>query len=218
MKDHSLSKLNEQAATTIETLGPWLDLYQIHSVTLESGVLDNREVLSRLARLKSEQDWKIGLSLTGPNQSVTLLKALKIEVDGVRLFDTVQATWNLLETSVGPALAEAHAAGMGVIVKEALANGRLTDRNDDPTFNCSRTTLQNQAERMGTTIDGLALAAVLARPWADVVLSGASTVAQLRSNLSALSIQWDDEAEARLHGLVEFPNVYWQTRACLAWN
>jgi aryl-alcohol dehydrogenase-like predicted oxidoreductase len=55
-----------------------------------------------------------------------------MRVDGVRLFDAVQATWNLLEPSAGPALAEAHAAGLGVIVKEALANGRLTDRNDDP--------------------------------------------------------------------------------------
>ena len=35
---------------------------------------------------------------------------LEIEVDGVPLFDTVQATWNLLERSAGPALAQAHAA------------------------------------------------------------------------------------------------------------
>src|ERR687883_540800 len=35
----------------------------------------------------------------------------------------------LLERGAGPALAEAHGAGMRVIVKEALANGRLTARN-----------------------------------------------------------------------------------------
>ncbi|MFO0957208.1 MAG: aldo/keto reductase [Isosphaeraceae bacterium] len=41
---------------------------------------------------------------------------------------------NLLERSAGDALAEAHAAGLGVIVKEGLANGRLTGRNDSPDF------------------------------------------------------------------------------------
>ena len=53
-------------------------------------------------------------------------------INGVRLFDGVQATWNLLERSAGPALAEAHAAGLGVVLKEALANGRLTARNAAP--------------------------------------------------------------------------------------
>jgi aryl-alcohol dehydrogenase-like predicted oxidoreductase len=77
---------------------------------------------------------------------------------------------------------------MGVIVKEALANGRLTDRNRDPDFAARRALLAREAERLGATVDALALAAVLAQPWADVVLSGATTVAQLRSNLRALEI------------------------------
>lgn len=34
--------------------------------------------------------------------------------------------------STGAALIEAKAAGMSVIVKEAMANGRLTPRNTDP--------------------------------------------------------------------------------------
>ena len=49
-----------------------------------------------------------------------MLRAL--EVGG---FDCVQATWNVLEPSAGPALAAAHDAGLGVIIKEAVANGRL---------------------------------------------------------------------------------------------
>jgi aryl-alcohol dehydrogenase-like predicted oxidoreductase len=44
-----------------------------------------------------------------------------------RLFQTVQATWNLLERSAGAALAEAHAAGCGVIVKEAVPTGAWRD-------------------------------------------------------------------------------------------
>ncbi len=55
--------------------------------------------------------------------------ALNVRVDGLRLFDVVQSTWNVLEPSVGPALSDAHEAGLGVIVKEAVANWRLTERS-----------------------------------------------------------------------------------------
>ncbi len=47
---------------------------------------------------------------------------MSVEVDGVRLFDAVQATWNLLEPSAAPALEAAHASGFVMIIKEALAN------------------------------------------------------------------------------------------------
>jgi aryl-alcohol dehydrogenase-like predicted oxidoreductase len=218
VKDHSLETLRRQTEETIETLGSFVKLHQIHSATLESGVLDDSAVIDDLARLKSEFGWKIGLSLTGPNQADTLAKALTVNINGLRLFDAVQATWNLLEPSVGEFLAEAHDEGLGVIIKEALANGRLSSRNDDPSFADSRTTLQAEADRLGTTLDALSLAAVLAQPWVDVVLSGASTVDQLTSNLAASTVRWDEEAEAKLGRLVETPEAYWLTRSRLAWN
>jgi aryl-alcohol dehydrogenase-like predicted oxidoreductase len=174
-------------------------------------------VVEELARLREEFGWKIGLSLTGPRQGETLARALEVEADGLRLFDAVQATWNLLEPSSGPKLAEARNAGLGVIVKEALANGRLTTRNDDPAFANSRKILQVEADRLGTTLDALALAAALAQPWADVVLLGAATVAQLRSNLTAL----DDAAPVdgeRFASLVRDPQVYWSERAAMPWT
>src|SRR5207247_5666479 len=201
VKDLSAGHLRRQLAETRRLLGDHLDLYEIHSATLESGVLDDREVLGELARLR-ESGLAIGLTATGPNQRETIERAL--EVEG---FDTVQATWNLLERSAGPALEAAHAAGLGVIVKEALANGRLTARGDVRP-------LQELAERSGTTPDALALAAVLSQPWADVVLSGAATVDQLRSNLAALELDVDPELEQ----LAEDPTVYWEKRAALPWS
>jgi aryl-alcohol dehydrogenase-like predicted oxidoreductase len=130
----------------------------------------------------------------------------------------VQATWNPLGPSAGPALEAAHDAGLGVIVKEALANGRLTARNRDAAFAPQRRLLEEQAARLNTTVDALALAAALAQPWADVVLSGAATVEHLRSNLGALTAAWDAEAAERLGGLAEAPEAYWGTRGGLAWN
>ena len=218
VKDHSLATLRRQVAESRDLLGAGLDLYQIHSATLESGVLEDRAVLDELARLRGE-GLRIGLSLTGPRQGETLRRVLDVTTaSGERLFDAVQATWNLLEPSAGPALAEAHAAGLGVIVKEGLANGRLTARNDDPSFAGKRRILDAEAARLGTTPDALALAAVLARPWADVVLSGAATEEQLRSNLAASAIARDETLDERLGTLTEGPEEYWGTRSRLPWN
>ncbi|HZZ82802.1 MAG TPA: aldo/keto reductase, partial [Gemmataceae bacterium] len=217
VKDHSLATLSRQSRESKQVLGSHLSLYQIHSATLESGVLENREVLDELARL-SRGGLKIGLTLTGPNQAEILRRALDVSVNGKRLFDCVQATWNVLEQSAGSALQVAHDVGVGVIIKEALANGRLTDRNDDPSFAAKREMLTMGAARLGTRLDALALAAVLAQPWADVVLSGAANVDQLRSNLAALDLQWDKDAGRLLAALVEPPTDYWNTRARLAWN
>lgn len=206
VKEHSVEVLRRQMAESRSLLGEHLMLYQIHSATIDSGVLDNAEVLEELGRLR-EGGLKIGLSLTGPGQAATLRKALPLG-----LFDAVQATWNLLEPSCGAALAEARAAGMGVVVKEALANGRLTARNDEPAFAYKREVLEATAARLGCTLDALALAAVLAQPWADVVLSGAATAGQLRANVKALEVCWDAEADRALAGLREpaeeyFPGV-----------
>ena len=129
-KDHSLAMFRDQLPQTSALLGPHLDLYQVHSATLESGVLDDHDVLHALAEL-GDSGVAVGLTVSGPRQADVVRHALELGVDGVNPFSTVQATWNVLEPSVGPALGEARARGWGVLVKEALANGRLTARGDD---------------------------------------------------------------------------------------
>jgi aryl-alcohol dehydrogenase-like predicted oxidoreductase len=205
VKDLSVANLRRQLAESRELLGTNLRLYQIHSATLDSGVLDDPAVREELARLRAS-GLSIGLTVTGPRQAETIERAL--EAGG---FDAVQGTWNLLERAAGSALAAAHAAGVGVIVKEALANGRLTARGDVPE-------LAGVARSTASTPDAVALAAVLARPWADVVLSGAATVQELQSNLAAGPIELDPEWLDRLDAIREDPASYWRTRAALPWN
>jgi aryl-alcohol dehydrogenase-like predicted oxidoreductase len=217
IKEHTLPVLQRQTRESRTLLGDHLDLYQIHSATLDSGVLDNQAVLGELTRLR-EADLCIGLSLSGPRQSDILRKAMEIKVGGQPLFGAVQATWNVLEPSAGAALQEASEAGMGVIVKEALANGRLTPRNDRPDFASQRRLLAEMAQELGIGIDGLALAAALAQPWTGVVLSGAATPDHLQANLAALSVDWNEELAGRLQPLIETPEEYWATRSSLAWN
>jgi aryl-alcohol dehydrogenase-like predicted oxidoreductase len=121
----------------------------------------------------------------------------------------VQATWNLLEPSAGPALAVAHAAGLGVIVKEAVANGRLTVR--DPRF------AHTVAEfAPGLAPDAVALAVAFGRTPAHVVLSGASTVDQLIANLGAFAVPL--EVVAGFPDMAESPERYWHFRSRLAWT
>ena len=206
VKDLSVATLRRQLGETRAVLGDRLSLYQIHSATLDSGVLDDPAVREELARLRDEGVF-IGFTTTGAHQGATIERAL--EVGG---FDTVQATWNLHDRSAGRALAAASEAGLGVIVKEALANGRLTGRGD------GAGALAAAARERGTTPDALALAAVLAQPWVDVVLSGAATAAQLESNLAALAVSWDAELDERLAELAEPPDRYWEHRSQMPWN
>ena len=205
VKDLSVATLRRQIDESEELLGNRLRLYQIHSATVESGVLDDPEILFELGKLRAS-GMAIGFTATGPHQADTIERALEVGE-----FDAVQATWNLLERSAGPALAAAHAEGLGVIVKEALANGRLTARGDVPE-------LAAAARTTGRTEDALALAYVLAQPWCDVVLSGAATVDQLESNLVALMLELGRDVLAPLDAVGEDPETYWHERSELAWN
>jgi aryl-alcohol dehydrogenase-like predicted oxidoreductase len=205
VKDLSIETLRRQVAESEARLGSNLRLYQIHSATLESGIFDDRAVLEELARLRAG-GLEIGFTATGPRQRDTIERALQTGA-----FDAVQATWNLLEPSAGPALAAAHEAGLGVIIKEAVANGRLTERGDV-------VLLKEMARGAGVTPDQMALAAVLAQPWVDVALSGASTVGMLTSNLAARELQLSSERLGALSTLAEAPERYWETRSALPWN
>jgi aryl-alcohol dehydrogenase-like predicted oxidoreductase len=205
VKDLSIETLRRQEAESQVLLGDTLALYQIHSATIESGVLEDVAVLDELARLRAG-GLRIGFTSTGPHQSDTIERAV-----ATGHFDAVQATYNLLDRSAGPALAAARDAGLGVIVKEAVANGRLTGRGDVPE-------LIDAAARLEVAPDALALAFVLAQPWVDVTLSGASTVSMLLSNLTALDASFDEQIETRLAGVAEAPEEYWERRSALPWN
>jgi aryl-alcohol dehydrogenase-like predicted oxidoreductase len=213
VKDHSLAALTRQTAETRTLLGDHLDLYQIHSATLDSGVLEDRAVLAELTRLHDE-GLVIGLSSSGPAQAATIRRALELTTAGPAPFACVQATWNLLEPSAGPALAEAGSAGWGVIIKEAVANGRLTPHGHGKETEA----LARIAANHDVGVDAVALAAVLANPWADVVLSGAVTPAQLVSNLAAPHVELNAAELEELAALAEPPDRFWRHRANLTWS
>ncbi|KFF97314.1 aldo/keto reductase [Streptomyces scabiei] len=210
VKDHSLQTFERQRTETRDLLGDRLDLYQIHSVTPDSPALTDKELHARLAQAAAE-GVTVGFSTSGPAQAEVIRTALAVTVDGEPLFRTVQSTYNALETSAAPALAEAHDAGLTVIVKEGMANGRLAGPH-------APDALRTVAEQTGLGCDAVALAVVLRQPWAGVVLSGAATSAQLASNLHAAVVDLDDDQLTGLAGLVEDPRTYWEKRGQLPWH
>ncbi|MES4903798.1 MULTISPECIES: aldo/keto reductase [unclassified Streptomyces] len=211
VKDHGVATYERQSAESRALLGDRLDLYQVHSVTLGSPALTDPELHGRLARLAAD-GVTVGLSTSGPAQADAIRAALEVTVDGEPLFRTVQSTYNLLDPSAGTALSEAHEAGRAVIVKEAVANGRLAAPDQLPEA------LRHVAQETGAGPDAVALAAVLHQPWVSVVLSGAATTAQLDSNLAAARLRLDDAQREALGALAEPPEQYWHHRARLPWS
>jgi len=206
VKEHSLAMFTAQLAESRALLGDRLALYQVHSVTPESPLWADRELLAALAGLRAG-GVIVGLTTSGPHQADTIRRALQLTVDGQPLFAAAQVTWNLLEPSVGPAAAEAASAGWAVLVKEAVANGRLAPGGGPPGR------LTALAAARGVTEDAIALAAALSQPWASVVLSGAVTEPQLLANLAALTVSPLPDLD-----LAEPPGAYWATRSARPWR
>mmetsp|Transcript_23130 Transcript_23130/g.54873 ORF Transcript_23130/g.54873 Transcript_23130/m.54873 type:complete len:183 (+) Transcript_23130:751-1299(+) len=182
--------------------------------------MDNAEVHRALVKCRSENGWKIGLSVSSPKQDDVIRRAIELEVDDVngsgktKVFDSVQCTYNVLEQRPGPALLEASQSGMDIIIKEGLANGRAL----------KHPTIQQYAKKLGCEPDQLALGCILAQPFRPRVLSGAVTPEQLESNLKALDVA-DQILEKDTNLLQEIMDKtvmdsqeYWTERSNLSWN
>ncbi|MGI5127352.1 aldo/keto reductase [Pseudonocardia sp. CA-107938] len=213
-KEHSVRAFHEQRAATAATLGDRLGIYYVHSVTPESAALTDPALHRALADLR-RTGVRVGASTSGPHQAEVVRRVLDITVDGTPLFTAVQCTWNLLEPSVGPALADAAAAGTLVVVKEAVANGRLAPGGGDAAPAVKAVTAA--AEQLGVPVDQLAIAAALAQPWAWRVLSGAVTVEQVRSNVAAARHQLPVDVLQDLLADAEDADDYWAARARRTW-
>ncbi|GAA4103885.1 aldo/keto reductase [Actinomadura miaoliensis] len=208
VKEHSLARYRAQYAETRGLLGKRLSVYQVHSLTHDSPLFSDVALLAALAEA-ADEGVRVGFSTSGPRQGDTVRKAMELEVAGRRLFNAVQSTWNLLEPSVGDALREAHEAGAHVLVKEAMANGRLAVQAPE--------VVRDVAARHGVGPDAVALAAVLAQEWAGTVLLGAVSPAQLESNLAVATVSLGQEELAEVMALAVPPEQYWAERSALPW-
>lgn len=211
IKEHTLKKLAEQWRQS-EQLLPKLKFYQIHSATLESGVLDNTEVLDQLFKLKNNFNINIGLTASGVHQNLVVKKALDIEMGGVKLFDSYQVTFNVFEQELFDVLFEVKKQGKFIIIKEGLANGRvfLSSKTND--------VLKKIAQKYKVGVDAISLRYCMDAIPSDIVLSGAADIKQLQENSKSLSFELSATDLDNLKNLKKNPNEYWVERSQLAWD
>lgn len=209
VKDHSLAHFETQWPETFAALGGAPDLYLIHSVTPDSPALADTALLDRLRKLAAD-GVRVGISTSGPHQAA-VLDAARALADTP--FSAVQATVNVLEPSVAPALERAHDVGWFVVAKEVFANGRLAST---PAGEPSTPWAAALANATGLTPEAAALGWALAQPYIDVALTGAVTEQQLDANLEAVALT-PEQLDAT-HPLAVEPADYWAARAALTWG
>mgnify|MGYP001156000782 CR=1 FL=1 len=217
IKEHSLAKLNEQWAFSKQLL-PYVKVYQIHSATLETGVLENTAVLKQLAFLKKEHNLKIGLTTTGTNQVEVIKKALTVLIDGEQLFDVFQVTYNFLDQSVLAISDELLRQKKAIVIKEALANGRVFSNENYPQYQKMYALLESIAKKHNVGVDAIALKYCEQTIPKSIVLSGASTSKQLQENVKTTSFLLSNDDVELLKSFKVSPEFYWQERKELQWN
>lgn len=217
IKEHSLAKLNEQWSNSMALL-PNLKVYQIHSATLETGVLINQEILHRLREIKNEYDLVIGLTTSGANQSETIKKALDVEFEGKQLFELFQVSYNIFEQSFANLARELAKDKKQLIVKEAMANGRVFPNQNYPAYSEAYQVLSSLAEKLQVGIDAIALRFCIQSIPSTRVLSGAANERHLSDNLQANAFELTVDDLEMLQQLAVDPYLYWEERKQLIWQ
>jgi aryl-alcohol dehydrogenase-like predicted oxidoreductase len=217
IKEHSLSKLKEQWNFSKKLL-PYLKIYQIHSATLETGVLENTDVLNHLVFLKKEHKLKIGLTTTGTNQLEVIEKALEVSINGIQVFDLFQVTYNFLDQSLQEISGELIRQNKQIVIKEALANGRVFRNPIYPHYDDMYTTLERLSKKHSVGVDAISLKYCEQTITNSIILSGASTSKQLKENLTLHTFTLSNNDIDILNGLKVTPDFYWTERKKLAWN
>jgi aryl-alcohol dehydrogenase-like predicted oxidoreductase len=94
VKDHSLAAFERQLAESVERLGGYLSLYQIHSVTAEGRTLEDKALIDAIARLR-DRGIRTGLSVSGAGQAVAIRRSLEVRRDGERVSPPISALSSL---------------------------------------------------------------------------------------------------------------------------
>lgn len=216
-KEHSLAKLNEQWQFSKKLL-PYLKTYQIHSATLETGVLDNKAILQRLHEIKKEHHISIGITTTGTDQLEVLKKAIAIEVANEPLFSSFQSTYNIMEQSILELKGAFDDPNRQLIIKESVANGRLIPHSSSRKHRRLYKDIKKLAEKYQVGADAIAIRFCLDSFPGSICLSGASSAQQLRANLMADTFKLQAQEMEILNSYQISPATYWKERSRLPWQ
>jgi aryl-alcohol dehydrogenase-like predicted oxidoreductase len=217
IKEHSLEKLNAQWQFSKKLL-PNLKIYQIHSATFDTGVLDNKAILRRLYEIKKKHNIVIGLTTTGVNQVEVLKKAVDIEIDNEPIFGSFQSTYNVMEQSVLQLKEIFMDTKRQLIIKESVANGRLIPNKSFKKHVGLYRHITKLADKYNVGPDAIAIRFCIDSFPEAVTLSGASSANQVQSNLAARTFKLQKEEMELLSRYKTDPTTYWDERKQLSWQ
>ncbi len=146
------------------------------------------------------------------NKSEVLNSAKDIAVSNELLFDSYQVSYNVFEQSAFDALQELKTKGKTIIIKEALANGRVFTNKH------AMKQLETLSKTYNVGPDSIALRFVIDTLQPTMVLSGASNPTHLVQNLKALDFKLSLDDLELLKSLKTESKMYWNERSDLAWN
>ncbi|SNR33862.1 Predicted oxidoreductase [Lutibacter agarilyticus] len=217
VKEHSLSKLIAQWEISKKLL-PALKIYQVHSATFESGILENKDVLNKLYELKKQTGLQIGITSSGANQIAIIDAALKIKIKNEDLFDSYQVTYNILEQSTHVILKQLIEQQKTVIIKEGLANGRLFKNEKFTHYQEVYGALDTLAKKYNVGADAIVLRFIMDYLEPTYVLSGALSKEHLAQNLKAQNFKLEAKELELLASFKTMPDAYWEERNKLPWS
>ena len=189
-----------------------------HPAIIGLAEVENEAVLNRLAELKAIHHLKIALTTTGENQVEVLKKAMEIEINGSILFDAFQVTYNVFDQSIVRIANGLNAANKRLIIKEAMANGRVFPNVNFPNHEKMYAVLSQLATKYEVGVDAIALRFIADTIQPFKILSGAAIREHLIGNLKVNDFNLTIDEIELLKGFAVKPTDYWRERKRLGWN
>ena len=105
-----------------------------------------------------------------------------------------------------------------VIIKEALANGRLFRNNNFPEYDEAYSYLEQLSIKYNVGSDAIAIRFIIDALEPTLVLSGGANISQIKENFKAHNFELDRPEMAKLKSFTVSPPFYWEERSNLEWN
>ena len=132
--------------------------------------------------------------------------------------DIFQVTYNFLYQSLLAISDELISQNKQIVIKEALANGRIFSNQNYPHYQKMYALLESLAKKHNVGVDAIALKYCTQTIPKSIVLSGAANTNQLQENVKANSFSLSNDDIKLLNSFKVSTDFYWSERKQLQWN